>query len=92
MFANFMDLLMIQQKTSSSVKHLNMLQTQNEKYQKLFFFVFLNSLQMIYSFNYCSFLKERSTHFNADSTVTTVKIAEIISGIKKEERRRKLVV
>lgn len=40
---------------------------------------------MIYSFNYCSFLKERSTHFNADSTVTTVKVAEIISGIKKKK-------
>lgn len=40
---------------------------------------------MIYSFNYCSFLKERSTLFNADSTVTTVKIAEIISRIKKKE-------
>lgn len=43
---------------------------------------------MIYSFNYCSFLKERSTHFNADSTVTTVKIAEIISGIKKKKKKK----
>lgn len=42
---------------------------------------------MIYSFNYCSFLKERSTHFNAASTVTTVKIAEIISGIKKKKTK-----
>lgn len=30
------------------------------------------------------FPKERSPQFNADSTVTIVKIAEIISGTKKE--------
>lgn len=61
MFTNFMGLLMIQQKISFAVKHLNILQRKRSTNLKLF----LYSLKMIYSFNYYSFLKERSTHFNA---------------------------